>query len=397
MAASQQPPDKILMLPAGTSLMARVKLKPEKETQLGLLVHRNLMVEKSASRTFIEILIKEDLYISTTGKNLLKDCQCEIPALSGQYANSVNNAKTKISLAFQYEPNELRNPGGSVINDVYFLDEDDYWKPLGVLRDEKLPNRRRSSYIDKVEAFLLKNQDILAEILKNNITKEDIISLAYRKEQLDIFEKLLRNPPDFEAYKEQSELGGDEAVWQHFFEKNTWIFGYGLSYIFTSPLSDLKLEQVVQGYSFFQRGKRVDALLQTRGLINSLCFVEIKTHNTLLIESESYRPDCYRISRELAGAVSQIQKTVQKAVNNIRTKLEVVTRDGDPTDDVAYLYQPRSFIVIGRLNEFQTLKGTNEEKFGSFELFRQNINNPEVITFDELYERAKFITRRAES
>ena len=110
----------------------------------------------------------------------------------------------------------------------------------------------------------------------------------------------------------------------------------------------------------------MDALLKTRGLISSLCFAEIKTHNTPLIEPESYRSACYCISRELAGAVSQIQKTVQKAVSNIRTKLEMVTQDGDPTDDVAYLYQPRSFIIVGKLDEFQTSKGTNEEKFWLF-------------------------------
>ncbi|MEH1864160.1 MAG: Shedu immune nuclease family protein [Nostoc sp.] len=394
-AASQQSPDKVLMLPADTSLMARVKLKPEKELQLGSFVHKSLRVKESASRSFIEIIIRENLYISTTGRNKLRDCRCEIPALPDQYGDSVNNANTKISLAFEYEPNELRSPGGSAINEVYFLDDDNYWKPLRVLRDKKLPNLGKLD-IEEVKAFLLENQDILAEILKNNITKEDLIALAYRKEQLNIFNNLLHNPFDFETYKEQFELKGDEAVWQHFFERNTWIFGYGLNYIFTSPLSDLKLEQVVQGYSLFQSGKRVDALLKTRGFISSLCFAEIKTHNTPLIEPESYRSACYCISRELAGAVSQIQKTVQKAVTNIRTKLEVVTQDGDPTDDVAYLYQPRSFIVVGRLDEFQTSKGTNEEKFGSFELFRQNINNPEVITFDELYERARFIIRRAE-
>lgn len=390
-----QSPDQILMLSSGTSLMARVKLKPEKELQLGSFVHKNLRVKESTARSFIEIIIREDLYISTIGRNKLRDCRCEIPALPNQYGDSVNNANTKISLAFEYEPNELRSPGGSPINEVYFLDDDDYWKPLRVLRDKKLPNLGKLD-IEEVKAFLLENQDILAEILKNNITKEDLIALAYRKEQLDIFEKLLCNPLYFETYKNQFELRGDEAVWQHFFEKNTWIFGYGLNYIFTSPIGDLKLEQVVQGYSFFQSGKRVDALLKTRGLISSLCFAEIKTHNTPLIEPESYRSACYCISRELAGAVSQIQKTVQKAVSNIRTKLEMVTQDGDPTDDVAYLYQPRSFIVVGKLDEFQTSKGTNEEKFGSFELFRQNINNPEVITFDELYERAKFIIRRAE-
>lgn len=389
--------DTVLMLSAGTSLMSSVKIKPEIELELRLFVHENLKVKKSASRkngygSFIEIIIKEDLYINATGRNKLRDCLCEIPALPDQDGASVSNAHTIIHSAF----GQRRNPGGSAVEEVYFLDDDNYWKPLGDLRDKKLP-KRSTLDIDQVMNFLLENQDILAEILKTNITKEDLIALAYRKEQLDIFEKILHNPLDFKTYKEKFVLRGDEAVWQHFFEKNTWIFGYGLNYIFTSPLSDdLKLEQVVQGYSFFQSGKRVDALLKTRGFISSLCFVEIKTHNTPLIESESYRPACYCISRELAGAVSQIQKTVQKAVSNIRTKLEVVTPDGNPTDNVAYLYQPRSFIIIGKLDEFQTPNGTNEEKFGSFELFRQNINNPEVITFDELYERAKFIVRQSE-
>ena len=217
-AVSQQSPDQVLMLSTGTSLMARVKLKPEKELQLGSFVHKNLRVKERTSRSFIEIIIKEDLYISTTGRNRLKDCRCEIPALPGQHGDSVNNANTKISLEFEYESNELRSPGGSAINEVYFLNDDDYWKPLRVLRDKKLPNLGKLD-IEEVKAFLLENQDILAEILKNNITKEDLIALAYRKEQLDIFEKLLCNPLYFETYKDQFELRGDEAVWQHFFEK----------------------------------------------------------------------------------------------------------------------------------------------------------------------------------
>ena len=35
--------------------------------------------------------------------------------------------------------------------------------------------------------------------------------------------------------------------------------------------------------------------------------------------------------------------------------------------------------------------GINEDKFSSFELFRRNMVNPEIITFDELYERTKNI------
>ena len=33
----------------------------------------------------------------------------------------------------------------------------------------------------------------------------------------------------------------------------------------------------------------------------------------------------------------------------------------------------------------------NEEQYSSFELFRRSLNSPEIITFDELFERAKYI------
>jgi hypothetical protein len=43
------------------------------------------------------------------------------------------------------------------------------------------------------------------------------------------------------------------------------------------------------------------------------------------------------------------------------------------------------------LSQFENENGINEDKFSSFELFRKNIINPEIITFDVLYERAKHI------
>ena len=48
-------------------------------------------------------------------------------------------------------------------------------------------------------------------------------------------------------------------------------------------------------------------------------------------------------------------------------------------------------MIIGSLGEFVGEKGVNKQKYRSFELYRRNIINPEIITFDELYERAKFI------
>jgi hypothetical protein len=47
--------------------------------------------------------------------------------------------------------------------------------------------------------------------------------------------------------------------------------------------------------------------------------------------------------------------------------------------------------VIGSLDQFKTQTGINTDQYRSFELLRRHTTRPEIITFDELYERAKFI------
>jgi hypothetical protein len=51
-----------------------------------------------------------------------------------------------------------------------------------------------------------------------------------------------------------------------------------------------------------------------------------------------------------------------------------------------YTVKPRGIVVIGNLSELNS-----REKRNSFEQFRNNLSNPEVITYDELYERARYI------
>lgn len=239
------------------------------------------------------------------------------------------------------------------------------------------------------------NPELLEEILKQNISKSDIIALGYRKEQLKVFNDLISDAEKFEEYRLLNNINRDEAVWQFFFEKNTWIFGYGLNYIFNSSLSGKKLEQVVSGYNAFSSGKRIDALMQTKGIISSLCFGELKTHKTPLISKE-YRPEAYSISTELAGGISQVQRTIQKSLKDLNTKLDIKDNNRNPTGESIFLYQPKAFLIIGSLKEFATAHGVNEDKYSSFELFRRNVNNPEIITFDELYERARYIVESSE-
>lgn len=152
-----------------------------------------------------------------------------------------------------------------------------------------------------------------------------------------------------------------------------------------------KLEQIASGSDIGGAGKRTDALMKTQALISSLCFVEIKHHGTSLVSHSPYRSEVWSPSSELSGGVAQIQATVQSVVERFGRTLRNSDEMGNPTGEVVFNIVPRSFLIIGKLSEFRATQGINETKFRSFELFRRNILQPEILTFDELLHRARYI------
>lgn len=248
-------------------------------------------------------------------------------------------------------------------------------------------------------AALLEGQDkaVLLEamrsVLGGSLTDQDIAVLANRKGQLERFESLLRDSAFFSAERER--LGKTpETLWQAFFEENTWIFGYGLTLVTHDSLTDGKLERITTGANIFTgAGKRIDAIMRSRAMISSLLFCEIKRHDTRLLHSTAYRPpDVYRPSEELSGGTAQLQKTVRKAIRGFATQVQNLTDDdGSPTGVDFSTTHPRQVMLIGNMNEFRTPHGINGEMMESFELYRRSRTDVEVITFDELYQRARFI------
>ena len=260
------------------------------------------------------------------------------------------------------------------------------------LSDEVL----RDIVLDQGQArrIFAKNPELFLQLAQQEDITRDLVAVGYRRKQLQRFESLLHDADYFAGEQERLQCG-PEDVWQEFFEANTWIFGYGLSYQFLSKLDEGKLEQIVRGRDLVAAGKRSDALMKTRGIISSLCFVEIKRHDTPLLGSAQYRPDVWTPSAELAGGVSQVQTTVHAAIESLGHKLMPRDRMGDPTGEVLFNIEPRSCLVIGSLEQFQTGRGVNVPKFRSFELYRRHTWRPEIITFDELLQRARFIVEHA--
>ena len=340
----------------------------------------------------------------------------EVLKSCGYDANFVKTKEEAFELAKTYiKPNMSVGLGGSVsVQEIglldYLLNNKDITVhnqyEAGITMDENIERRRKGLVSDifvtstnaitkagelvnadgsgnRVAAFSYGPKHVLLivgvnKIVENDLTENDVVSIGYRKKQLQIFKKMLTDD-DLK-----------EPDWQDFFEKNSWIFGYGLSYVFSTNLDDKKLEQVVSGFDFNNSGKRVDGLLKTAGFINSLCFVEIKTHKTPLLKKE-YRVGCWNISDEFSGAITQIQNTVYLANKKIQDSVKIKDNEGYFSGEEIFNYNPKAYLVIGKLDEFTKNQEVHYDKYRSFELFRKNVNSPEIITFDELYERAKFI------
>jgi len=242
---------------------------------------------------------------------------------------------------------------------------------------------------DVVLKILAANPEAVAKFVESELKERDVVALAHRRQQLEFMEKLLSDKDFFTEVREQWNVRGQEAVWQRFFEINPWIFGQGLDMIAFGGVSEERLEQITTGATVAEAGKRVDALLATLGKVRSLCFVEIKHHETKLLQTSEYRPETWGPSMELAGAVAQSHKTVQKALRSIGTKLEEKDEDGFPTGELFFNYAPRSYVVAGTTSQFVQDGFIHEAKFSSFEMFRRNLRCPDVVTFDELLERTR--------
>ena len=215
-----------------------------------------------------------------------------------------------------------------------------------------------------------KGREIIKAVADAPELHDDIYAIRAKRDCLAEFEKLLSS-------------GANESSWQDLFERNSWIFGHGLNYVYLDKVAD-KLETITTGHTFDQAGKRVDGLLMTRAEVSQFVLVEVKKSDTAILKSDAYRVGCWAPSSELVGAVTQIQKTVfEFARKHFRSRLKSI--DGADTNTEVYSIEPRSYLVIGN---YQELLG-NDDKITSFELYRRNTRSPEILTFDELFERAK--------
>jgi Domain of unknown function (DUF4263) len=222
----------------------------------------------------------------------------------------------------------------------------------------------------------IQNKENLGQIIsevtnsENLVEIADLVTINSRKKSLVKFGEMLSQDLP-------------EPKWQSFFQNNQWIFGYGLDYRFVESHN----REVQAGYG------NIDFASFNKFSV----LVEIKLPKTELLkkhiikngeEKSPNRSDSWSLHNDFIDAISQVLGYKANWIIESRS-----IKNSDFGDFMTL--DPKVILVIGRLDSLQSNKQddykNNRIKVETFELFRRNNRNIEIITYDELYERAKFI------
>ncbi|WP_019874380.1 Shedu immune nuclease family protein [Sporichthya polymorpha] len=237
-----------------------------------------------------------------------------------------------------------------------------------------------------VEQLYSRDRARFRAMIESDGEAEDVVALQRRRGVVALMREWLSDDDAFD--EAAAAAGGPEKAWQRLLEDNPWVLGIGLGGQLFTAWDAARLEQTVVGRSITSVGKRVDALLRTAGIIRSLAFAEVKHHRTKLL-AQDYRSGCWPPSADLSGGVVQAQQTVELACSSIGEYLHDVSEQGEMLPTGTFVVRPRSFLVVGSLSQLTGPSGSPvPDQVRSFELFRRNLYEPEVITFDELLARA---------
>lgn len=239
------------------------------------------------------------------------------------------------------------------------------------------------------------------ELIRTDASRAVVIKLLLAKGYSDdIWQALVRVSPDLatqlsyarihterkkalETFRLSLKQTREEAWWQDYFERNTWIFGYGLKY---QILKSIQSQPRYGGANLAGKGtEKGDFLVRTEADVKFTVLVEIKRPDSQILGNKPYRNGAWQLGEDLTGGVSQLQANCRRweiegsAAEQNRETLQ---------QERIYTVHPKGILVIGATSQLSDIGKRN-----TFELFRQSVTNPEILTFDELYERAKFIVQ----
>ena len=173
----------------------------------------------------------------------------------------------------------------------------------------------------------------------------------------------------------------NEEYWQEQLTKNSFV----LEYVFSWPCTIVKDKAYVGGKSVSNKGgKIVDYLVKNR-ITSNAALIEIKTPAAGLL-GKQYRDGVFVASDDLAGGVAQVTTYKQSLLNHHQSLTE-------GQQDLFESFDPQCVVLVGDAGS--SLKTIEQRR--SFELYRNQLLNVSVITFDELFKKMELLVAALEA
>lgn len=242
-----------------------------------------------------------------------------------------------------------------------------------------------------------KVEDLKVLIKKADIKDHDIKSILFEKRKYIIkaFLFLLKNTIvkgkfSIDLYREKYSISpGEEAIWHHFLKNNDWILGLNVDIKFIRDFFDEQKLGIENSRGI--GSPQTDFI----GVADYTTLIELKHANTKIFKKEKNkaRANTWDFTPDFIEGISQClgQKfSFDKSYNSKDYEDEnkkMLDKNKTLTID------PKTVFIIGnRKLEFQhNCESDNYTRSKTFELFRRNNRNIDIITFDELFERAYHI------
>ncbi len=225
--------------------------------------------------------------------------------------------------------------------------------------------------LDLVAAFvrwLAANRAEAVQRLKTDLTARDLAS----------FDSLLAAARlrQFNELFHGSALNEDESFWQQFFKDHSWV----LARLFSHPFVLIQDQAYVGGKTITNQGGSLADFLFANPVSGNVLIVEIKSPKTKLL-ARQYRNRVYPISEELAGAVTQVLTNRRTLIEEYRFRRE--------KEQPWEAFSPKCLVLAGSMKS----EGLAESQRSSFELFRNQLRDLDIVSFDELAAQIDSLVR----
>lgn len=162
-----------------------------------------------------------------------------------------------------------------------------------------------------------------------------------------------------------------EGKWQGLFADNPFI----LSLAFGLPIAVVQGQASVGGRTISGAGDKITDFLFRNRFTDNITLVEIKTPQTELFGAE-YRGGVFPPGRDVSGSVTQALD------QRFRLQAEMSSLIRNTRRNDLETYAVRCLVVVGRTP-------ADEARKRSLELFRNNLHDVSLVTFDELLEKLR--------